>query len=1217
MTTHRRLRPSQPPLGIGLALLLALALAPELRALDIRNPSFEEGRVRQEEIASSWWWNNTACNAIALDTETKRSGQRSLRLDITEDAVLSRPQGRYWHKHLLVTQPVTAEPDTIYTVKAWIKTTLRQGAAGLAIQMRKKNGALIANHWPPQKFLVVTGPADDWQELVYTFKTPEECERFDLILGAENALGQVWFDDVSASEGASVPAVPMTAKRPEIDGRASFPGEWDNALVLNGFIQVGDEALKRTPALTDTEVRLLVHGDTLLLRAFCQDPAPADIVAHDLPRDGKVWDDDCFEIFIDAQRSASAYYQLIINAAGALYDANGRDLAWNPDGLQLATWKDKAGWGLEMAIPFIELGYGSVEAANPNKPMAFAFFRKRLLRGMDKGERSAWLIWPIGNYSTPKNYCPVDVGLDVPGATVSFRTRGADAVSTSIPQAWVTKKPLYEELMGSQPLLPPGRSAGTMSLYGLMSGHRRKPSTAFALQHGLKYHYAELAQMFRELNISPAIWVEKEHDAFTTRMQQQHNLKTSINPQPQYGGYQFRGPLIGVPNTHGSKHYLIADPRVQDAIVKHVEQQTRQYGDRLDSIVLGHETHYIFFETYDALRLAYLEQEPDLWRQFEDEARKRYGFDQHTLPETAANATPFERIVLHRWILDAYNDCMRRCAEVIRGLYPDMVIASDIEVNGIFPMTYENTPGVYDYVTQQLLYGGGYFRQDVAFGTKLMGDVSGIPVMPGPHIEHYFLSLNEHEVNEVLSSAFRVGAAALKLWLCDWFGKTMTDIYGAPRRFHEIKNCIRHVSTMRRLRFPEPDTAVLFSNFTRFGRFTWREGGSGTEYESLFTVLGPRARSWFRFLSDQTLPDARTLNAYKVIYVPDARYQDQAVVDTLLAYVRQGGTLVLESPDAFRFNLDGAERRDFCQELTGLRLEATRPNPGAFAIVADPGFPGLSGLNTATPSFLKDIPTAAITGPRAKALAVYPDGGPAIVLNRLGEGRVLTFTVNPFTQDLYGNATWWSFFRTLQQDLGCAVDHDLWRFRFPMAPEPAPAPWPADLVCLTGNAYAWEYDAIQEGPNLRLPFKTEYSTAPDLIPDAGDNLFNRGTSLQQKPVAASQKQPYAGLEPYAVAWRNQEPISVTLTFANEVTVSHLKLWAHGGIPDLELAALDQNGAWTTLDRHETANTPIGELDVREIILKCPAPVKTTACALRFAARNQDLYLAEIELWGEN
>lgn len=1202
-------------LGFGLGLTLAIGL--ETTALEIRNPSFEDGRRGMEEIGSSWWWNNTSCNAIGLDTEVKRSGQRSLCLDITENAILSRPQGRYWNRHLLLSQSITAEPETIYTVKAWVKTTLRQGTAGLAIQMRKKDGALIRNHWPPQKFLVVTTPIDDWQELVYTFKTPAECEQFDFILGAEDALGKVWFDDVSGAEGASTPAVPFARRRPDIDGRQSFPGEWDNALVLNGFIQVGDEAPKRTPAVTDSEVRMLAHDDLLLFRVYCQEPTPANVIAHDLPRDGKVWDDDCFEIFIDAQRSGAAYYQIIANAAGAVYDANGRDLAWNPEGLRPAIWKDEHGWGFEMAIPFIELGYGRVEAANPNKPMAFAFFRKRLLQGMEKGERSSWLIWPIGNYSTPKNYCPVEVGLDVPGATVSFRTRGADAVSMSIPQAWVTKKPLYEELMSDEPLLAPGQSAGTMSMYGLMSGLRRKPSTAFALQHGLKYHYGDLAALFRELNISPAIWVENDRQAFTTRMQQKYGLKTSINPQPQYGGYQFRGPLIGVPNNHGSKHYLIADPRVQDAVVNHVEQETRRYGDRLDSIVLGHETHYILFETYDALRKAYLEQEPDRWRQFENEARQRYGFGTHSLPETLAGASPFERIVLHRWMLDAYNDCMRRCAEVIRSLYPAIAIASDIEVNGIFPMTYEKTPGVYDYVTQQLLFGGGYFRQDVAFGTKLMGDVSGISVMPGPHIEHYFLSLNEQEVNEVISSAFRVGAAALKLWLCDWFGKTMTDCYGAPKRFHELTNCIRHLGAMRKLRFPEPDAAILFSNFTRFGRFNWRDGGNGTEYEALFTVLGPRARSWFRFLSDQALPAAGDLGKYKVIYVPDARFQDQAVVDALHAYVRGGGTLVLESPDAFRFDLDGTERRDFCRELTGMERQAPRPNPGAFAIVPHPNFAGLSALTGAIPSFLKDIPLATIAGAGAAALAAYPDGGPAIVLNRLGQGRVITFTVNPFTQDLFGNAAWWNFFRALQTDLGCAVDHDLWRFRFPMASTPAPAPWPTDLVCLTGNAFAWEYDAVQEGPNLRLPFTVAYSAAPDLLPDANRNLFNRGVSLHQKPVAATQKEPYAGLEPYAVAWRNPEPVTVTIAFDRDVTLSHLKLWAHGDIPDLELDTQDQQGAWTTLARYDAAKAEVGELDVREITLSAQTPTTARACRLRFAARQRDLYLAEIELWGEN
>ena len=152
--------------------------------------------------------------------------------------------------------------------------------------------------------------------------------------------------------------------------------------------------------------------------------------------------------------------------------------------------------------------------------------------------------------------------------------------------------------MGDEPLLAPGQSAGTMSMYGLMSGLQRKPSTAFALQHGLKYHYDELAALYRELNISPAMRVENDPQAFTSRMQKKYGLKTAINPQPQYGGYQFRGPLIGVPNSYGSKHYLIADPPVQDAIVEHVQKETRYTLTALTALASA-RNDYIFFQTYN------------------------------------------------------------------------------------------------------------------------------------------------------------------------------------------------------------------------------------------------------------------------------------------------------------------------------------------------------------------------------------------------------------------------------------------------------------------------------------------------------------------------------------------------------------------------------------------------------------------------------------------
>jgi hypothetical protein len=73
-----------------------------------------------------------------------------------------------------------------------------------------------------------------------------------------------------------------------------------------------------------------------------------------------------------------------------------------------------------------------------------------------------------------------------------------------------------------------------------------------------------------------------------------------------------------------------------------------------------------------------------------------------------------------------------------------------------------------------------------------------------------------------------------------------------------------------------------------------------------------------------------------------------------------------------------------------------------------------------------------LTDPKAGILGIYPDGSPAIVMHKLGKGRVITFAANPFAPQVTVDATPWpAAFKGLQQSLGCKVDQPIWRFALP------------------------------------------------------------------------------------------------------------------------------------------------------------------------------------------
>lgn len=74
-------------------------------------------------------------------------------------------------------------------------------------------------------------------------------------------------------------------------------------------------------------------------------------------RDGEVWQDDAFEVFVAPDRASKRYYQFIANAGGFRWDSLGKDGGWNGE-WHVATNADANldHWSIEFAIPFATVG---------------------------------------------------------------------------------------------------------------------------------------------------------------------------------------------------------------------------------------------------------------------------------------------------------------------------------------------------------------------------------------------------------------------------------------------------------------------------------------------------------------------------------------------------------------------------------------------------------------------------------------------------------------------------------------------------------------------------------------------------------------------------------------------------------------------------------------------------------------------------------------------
>jgi hypothetical protein len=152
----------------------------------------------------------------------------------------------------------------------------------------------------------------------------------------------------AAAQAAPLVTVPACPQAPVIDG-ALAPGEWDHAGGPGPFAAYGGALAPVQP-----QVRLMADQANLYLAARLPLAAGLKPKATAIHRDGPVWDDDAFEVFLDPSGRRGSYYQLIANARGTQYDAVKQDSSWN------ATWTVRTGrgedyWCAEFAIPFASL----------------------------------------------------------------------------------------------------------------------------------------------------------------------------------------------------------------------------------------------------------------------------------------------------------------------------------------------------------------------------------------------------------------------------------------------------------------------------------------------------------------------------------------------------------------------------------------------------------------------------------------------------------------------------------------------------------------------------------------------------------------------------------------------------------------------------------------------------------------------------------------------
>ena len=151
----------------------------------------------------------------------------------------------------------------------------------------------------------------------------------------------------------------FTQETIEIDGHLNEE-PWIETQVIDDFTQqFPDEG---QPTTERTEVRMLYDAEKLYIGFECYDSQPEKIVANEMRRDGRLWQNDNVYIMLDTYGDKRQCFFFRTNALGALSDTAVTDGGENLNGSWDCIWEaagrqHEKGWTVEIAIPFNQLRF--------------------------------------------------------------------------------------------------------------------------------------------------------------------------------------------------------------------------------------------------------------------------------------------------------------------------------------------------------------------------------------------------------------------------------------------------------------------------------------------------------------------------------------------------------------------------------------------------------------------------------------------------------------------------------------------------------------------------------------------------------------------------------------------------------------------------------------------------------------------------------------------
>ena len=658
----------------------------------------------------------------------------------------------------------------------------------------------------------------------------------------------------------------------------------------------------------------------------------------------------------------------------------------------------------------------------------------------------------------------------------------------------------------------------------------------------------------------------------------------------------------------------IIDPAFHDAYVEACREACTRYGQSP-----GIRFVFVEDEAFGQYLLALpprSRRTSDHWAKLDADVRERFGGGVHGLPEGPDDPNPYRWIAYCSFAGDQLCRTFRRVAQVVAQSGCGAQVLGPDEAHFLYPLPWHELSRYVDIFTGQSLPARrGANAHNVGFLTKSYADMTGKPVHSATQIVMYGGSPSPREVQRRYSEVLQNGGEGQMLIAEEWGDRELSHHqYSAPERWATVKNLLELMGT-HRVRTPtRSEVGILYSSPSAMA-----QGGAmdHTAVQAAYSMLGPTLRAWPRMIDSLALARGEaSLEGLSTLILPQCRYERPETLRCLEQFVAAGGLLICCDPE-------GLSRDTIGNPLPSRRLLGARPRRIGTRRQMEMSWP-ISGRQRAYDANAYELRPWA---PDTRTIATYPDGSAAVTMHGLGKGGVVLFGSNPLAADaVTEDAEWVGWWRSVLCERDVPMDLPIWDLRLPDSAL-VEAERPED-TCITGNAYVRCQNGVYLGCNdpaaqsddrgYRLSVAPDLSTEAvysDLIPFSAGNLTNRARATKGPFKSGGVAEtPYREAD-WADRWSAgalSAGLSIEFRWPQAHSLSRLRLWYSGALPDLSVEGGVDGETWVPLARVPGAD--VGE-DVEELSTALEGQFSRVRLVL--APGTDELALADVEVWAQS